>query len=263
MSFVKIYGSILRSSVWLEDATTRLLWIALLAMADSEGFVDGAVPGIAHAANLPLDAVQRGLQTLQAPDPHSKDPDHEGRRIESVPGGFKVLNYTKYRESRSPEQVRSADRVRRWRERQRGVTGNACNAGNAQKQKQKQSTEVQKQRSCSSRKPRTKSSTRRVGVPADAAPAEHTHTRAPSKRHATCHPKICADKGMPICLNADQVEELAAGAVMNCEPSEVISQFAAFLQRYASDGQPMAWDADVFRRGRALWELWVGRLGRY
>ncbi|MCC7176918.1 MAG: hypothetical protein IT177_00840 [Acidobacteria bacterium] len=256
--FVKIYGSILRSSVWLEDAHTRLLWIALLAMADSEGFVDGAVPGIAHAANLPLDAVQRGLEILQRPDPHSKDPDHEGRRVQAVPGGVRVLNYTKYRESRSPEQVRSAARVQRWRERQRGVTGNACNAGNAQKQKQKQSTEVQKQRSCSTSQPRTKREAQRVGVPADAATTTHTRSRA----HAKCHPEICRALGAPTCLNREHVEELGA-AVLNYEPAEAISQFAAFIRQYASDGQPMALDADVFRRGRYLWDTWVARLGRY
>lgn len=125
--FVKLYGSILDSSVWSEDPHTRLVWITMLAMADAGGFVEAAVPGLARRANVPLDACEKALERLAAPDTYSKSPAHEGRRIEKADRGWRILNYATYRELRTPEQVATAERVRRFRER-RGVT---CNAGNA------------------------------------------------------------------------------------------------------------------------------------
>lgn len=125
--FVKLYGSILDSSVWSEDPYTRLVWITMLAMADAGGFVEAAVPGLARRANVPLDACENALERLAAPDTYSKSPAHEGRRIEKADRGWRILNYATYRELRTAEQVATADRVRRFRER-RGVTRNVSNA---------------------------------------------------------------------------------------------------------------------------------------
>ena len=126
-SFTKIHGCILDSSVWTTDAYTRITWITLLVMADANGFVESSVPGIVHRANVPLKSCRRALERLEAPDPDSKDPDHEGRRIERVAGGFVVLNYRKYRERRSTKQNQAADRARRFRGRH-AATRNARNA---------------------------------------------------------------------------------------------------------------------------------------
>ncbi len=115
--FVKLYGSILDSSVWSEDPYTRLVWITMLAMADADGFVEAAVPGLARRANVPLEACEAALARLQAPDPHSKSPEHEGRRIERAERGWTILNYKTYRELRTERQVKDAARQRRHRER--------------------------------------------------------------------------------------------------------------------------------------------------
>ena len=113
---MKLYGSILDSSVWSEDPYTRLVWITMLAMADADGFVEAAVPGLARRANVPLDACEAALVRLQAPDPYSKSPDHEGRRIEPAERGWNILNYTAYRELRTKRQVTDAVRQKRHRE---------------------------------------------------------------------------------------------------------------------------------------------------
>jgi hypothetical protein len=126
-SFAKIYASILDSSVWSEDPGTRVVWLTMLVMCDAEGFVEASVQGIARRANVPVEVCRRSMELFQAPDPDSKDPDHEGRRVERVEGGWLVLNYAKYREKRTPAQIRAAERQRRFRERQ-SVTRNACNA---------------------------------------------------------------------------------------------------------------------------------------
>jgi hypothetical protein len=125
--FAKVYGSILDSSVWMEDAPTRITWITMLVMADANGFVEASVSGIARRANVTLDQCRTALDCFQNPDPDSKDPANEGRRVTRVDGGFFILNYEKYRERRTPTQEQTAERVRRWRHKH-GVT---CNGGNA------------------------------------------------------------------------------------------------------------------------------------
>lgn len=115
MTFVKIYGTILDSSIWSEDPATRIVWITLLAMADEVGVVHASDDGIARRANVPDELCARALETLQAPDPKSKSKAHRGRRIKRIDGGWLILNYKVYRESRTPTQVKEADRKREWR----------------------------------------------------------------------------------------------------------------------------------------------------
>lgn len=118
--FVKVFRSIIHSSIWLESDSTLRVWIFLLATADPEGLVEGSRIGLARAAGVEVEAWDRAIATFTAPDSDSKDPEHEGRRIEAVPGiGWRVLNARKYRDRRS-EPESGAERTRRWRERSRG-----------------------------------------------------------------------------------------------------------------------------------------------
>jgi hypothetical protein len=126
--FVKLYGSILDSSVWSEDPHTRLVWITMLAMADAEGFIEAAVPGLARRANVPIDACERALERLAAPDPYSKTPANDGCRIEKVDRGWIVLNYKQYRELRTPEQVAAAERQARYKLRKTSVSADVSHS---------------------------------------------------------------------------------------------------------------------------------------
>jgi hypothetical protein len=119
--YVKLFSSILRSSVWDEDPATRLTWITMLLLADEDGFVRGIASGLARQANIPADDFERALGILSAPDKRSQTPDHDGRRIESTEGGWMVLNYKKYREMRTRVQVREAEKKRRQRNRTKGA----------------------------------------------------------------------------------------------------------------------------------------------
>lgn len=95
--FAKLMGSILTSSIWDKDASLRLTWITLLAMADKDGVVEASATGIAHMARVSLEDVERALLDFQGPDPQSRSSDFEGRRLQRVEGGWLVLNYTHYR----------------------------------------------------------------------------------------------------------------------------------------------------------------------
>lgn len=115
-SFVKLYATILRSSVWNEDKATRILWITMLADADADGYVRGSIGGLARLANLTRDEAVEGLRVLSAPDADSRTPDFDGRRIEEVePGTWHILNFRRWREMRTPKQIADAERQRRHR----------------------------------------------------------------------------------------------------------------------------------------------------
>lgn len=115
--FVKLYSSILDSTIWAEPAPTVKVWLTLLAMADANGFVDGAMLGVMRRAIVSRDECEVAIRTLESPDPDSKTPDYEGRRIERMQGGWKILNHRKYRDLRTETQVAVAERVKKHRER--------------------------------------------------------------------------------------------------------------------------------------------------
>lgn len=115
--FVKIYGDrLLRSSLWIkEDAVTRVLWVTMLGLADARGFVSGPLIALVDAAKLSRVETEHGIERLAAPDADSRNPRAGGRRIRATKGGWQIINYTAYRDIRTPGQVREAERKQRWR----------------------------------------------------------------------------------------------------------------------------------------------------
>lgn len=115
----KLFAKIVDSSIWLESDATRLVWLTMIAVMDEDGFVSMASPiNLARRANVSVPKCHSAIAVLEAPDPHSSDPDHEGRRIEHVPGGWVVLNATKYRElvARMTQRESNRKRVKRFRD---------------------------------------------------------------------------------------------------------------------------------------------------
>lgn len=116
--YTKLFEQILDSTIWCEPDSTRVVWITMLAMADRDGLVLAAVPGLAKRANVALEACEAALERFQQPDKHSRTPDHEGRRIERVQGGWRLLNHAKYRELLGSEAERA--RKRDWWNKNKG-----------------------------------------------------------------------------------------------------------------------------------------------
>lgn len=133
MAYTKLHQSILHSTVWAEDHATFKVWITLLVLANEHGEVEGTVPGLTRLAMVSRDECERALAKFAAPDPDSRTPDNDGRRIERIDGGWLLLNYQKYRAMASKEDSKSktAERVRRHRERRRAsnVTEGALQIG--------------------------------------------------------------------------------------------------------------------------------------
>lgn len=111
----------LDSTVWQEDAETRLVWVTMLVMADSDGCVWASVPGLADRAKVSREGCEAALKRFMEPDPDSRSSEHEGRRIEKVDRGWRLLNYAKFM-AMSPtaaQRERHREAQRRYRAKKR------------------------------------------------------------------------------------------------------------------------------------------------
>lgn len=118
-TYIKLFGQILTSSIWDEDDQTRLVWITMMAMADRDGIVRSTTNGIAVNARVPKEAAARAIAKFLSPDPESRTPYHEGRRVEVVEGGWHLLNHAKYREKMSLESRKEYWRKKKLESRMR------------------------------------------------------------------------------------------------------------------------------------------------
>jgi hypothetical protein len=142
MSYSKLFSSIVHSSLWTEEDHVRLLFVTLLAIADREGHVYGSRNGLERAANIQYDVDAGDVdpwQALMEPDSDSADlmrnPENEGRRIEAVDGGFRILNYLYYRSLRNDDDRREQNREAQRKFRERSVSRNKPRSANVKRVK--------------------------------------------------------------------------------------------------------------------------------
>lgn len=107
MAFTKLFSSITESTVWCEPDGTRLVWITMLAMADKRGRIWASIPGLANRARVPMAATEIAITCFLSPDPYSRTEGNDGRRIEKIDGGWRLINYDKYRDVRDEEDQAS------------------------------------------------------------------------------------------------------------------------------------------------------------
>jgi hypothetical protein len=116
--YTKLFSSILGSTIWGEDNSTRIVWITLLALTDRDGIAEASIPGLANFARVTIGEAEAAIKKFMAPDKYSRSPEHEGRRLEPVEGGWRILNHHKYRERMSADDIRERDRIRKQRQRE-------------------------------------------------------------------------------------------------------------------------------------------------
>lgn len=135
--FVKIYSTILDSSVWGESKDVKLLWVTILAMGGEHGHVEASVGGLARRAGLTREECEVALEVLVSPDPDDKSGVDEGRRIRKTERGWSITNHRLYRDFRTDQQIETAERVQRHRAKNKApvtsVTGNDVTAGSTPK----------------------------------------------------------------------------------------------------------------------------------
>lgn len=78
------------------------VWASLLPLMDKFGRIDMSMQAIAGMTGWPLDLLDLGIKQLMEPDPHSRTPDCDGRRLvpiaENRQWGWQAVNHGKYRE---------------------------------------------------------------------------------------------------------------------------------------------------------------------
>ncbi len=94
-----MWSKMLRSTIWMEDGPTRLVWITLLLLKDVDGKVLSSLPGLAHSARVELSECEEAIEKFLSPDKRSSTKTDDGRRIREVDGGWQILNHEKYRYS--------------------------------------------------------------------------------------------------------------------------------------------------------------------
>jgi hypothetical protein len=120
LMFVKVFSQILDSSI-AEDYLVRFVFEDFLKLADKEGLVDMTPGAISRRTHVPLEIVTHGIEKLSLPDPESRSPDEEGRRIVLIDShrswGWRVVNYPYYRNIRDEEARRTYFRERKREQR--------------------------------------------------------------------------------------------------------------------------------------------------
>lgn len=107
-NWCKLYGNIIYSTIWQEDPPTKCVWITMMAMADKDGYVGSSVPGLAKASGVSVEEAEVALEKFTGPDERSRTKDNDGRRIEEVAGGWRLLNFVAHRDG-------SEEQKERWR----------------------------------------------------------------------------------------------------------------------------------------------------
>lgn len=119
MSYTKLANSILTSTIWMEDDQTRIVWFALMAMADKNGEVQASIPGLANVARVPVESCRAAIARFLSDDPDSRTKTDDGKRLAEIRGGWVLINHQEYRQLASDEdrKQKAAERQKRFRDR--------------------------------------------------------------------------------------------------------------------------------------------------
>ncbi len=109
--FSQIYdGTLCTKGPWQALVTFQ----QMLVLADPDGNVDMTSIAIARRTTIPLEIIEAGIAALLLPDPESRTPTEEGRRLlplaEGRSWGWKVVNYKHYRALKREEDRRDYHR---------------------------------------------------------------------------------------------------------------------------------------------------------
>ena len=117
--YTKLLSRILTSTVWLEPHTTVRTWIGFLALCDRSGIVRGSPAGLATIFRVTRLEFDAAIQALTSPDVDSTTKIDEGRRLEIIDGGYRLINFLRIRDEVDAEARREYKRA--WMANKRSV----------------------------------------------------------------------------------------------------------------------------------------------
>lgn len=104
--FASMYDGTIVDAGWEAIVTFQ----QLIILSDPCGAVDMTAEAISRRTTIPLHIITKGIAILSLPDPQSRSPAQEGRRIvlldEGRPWGWQIVNFTHYRDIRTQSDRR-------------------------------------------------------------------------------------------------------------------------------------------------------------
>lgn len=118
----KIFESIYKGTLY-GQWEALITFQQMIVLCDSDGVIDMTPPAISAITSIPLNIIEKGIEVLENPDPYSRTPDHEGRRIERLddhrPWGWRIVNHEKYRDMTDYDTIKEQNRERQRRRREK------------------------------------------------------------------------------------------------------------------------------------------------
>ena len=113
----------------VRNAARKIIWTWILGHCRA-GVVRGNAYVVSRRCGLPVTVCADVLGELEGPDANSATPDHGGRRLEAVAGGWIVLNHATYLEAMLPgstkRQETARERQQRYRESKKSAKNNVA-----------------------------------------------------------------------------------------------------------------------------------------
>jgi hypothetical protein len=140
----KLFGSMYDGTLTSKGPWQALVTLQqMIILADRDGVVDMTASAISRRTSIPLDIIETGIAALMEPDPDSRTPDEDGRRIVLLEShrdwGWHLVNHAKYQAIRTAEERREYMRQAQARSRANRASTSVNNVNNVN-QSQPQST---------------------------------------------------------------------------------------------------------------------------
>lgn len=113
-----MYGKLFASM--FDGSLGRGPWQAIVALqqlvilSDQDGVVDMTAETVSRRTTIPLEIIEMGIEALLLPDPDSRTPDEDGRRIvplvDGRAWGWRIVNHKQYRDIRTAADRRDYHR---------------------------------------------------------------------------------------------------------------------------------------------------------
>jgi len=149
--YARVFNRILDSSL-AEDWRTRIVFEDFLKLADWNGTVDMTHEAIARRTNVPIDIIREAIAKLESPDPRSRNPANDGRRIVRLDDhrdwGWQIVNWQEYDVIRTAAELKEAQALRMAKYRAKKATPSPSDSPNP-KQEPESELELESRPTCS------------------------------------------------------------------------------------------------------------------
>lgn len=109
--YTPVFRDILTSRIWAQPHSTVRVWLWFEVSADPEGYVSATLSGVAVGARVSLEEAREAVELLCSVDPDAPlEEPFEGRLLERVPRGYRVLNLELDRERARHESHKARNR---------------------------------------------------------------------------------------------------------------------------------------------------------